>query len=153
MSVGTPVRLNAPGEKSVFVSATLHAASQIVHRLGAGIVESALGLFAIPGLQDGQVALEAHGVGVGQVVGQRFDASRLGVGAFGGDVKPVRHGGEPIRPFHAPLQESAGRRFSNRRAANGNGLEIDGWIAPQRLSPSMLSAWGIKFAESSRYVC
>jgi hypothetical protein len=58
------------------------------------IVESAAAFLAFGGsrLEFGQVALEADGFGIGQVVGQHVHAVAVGDDAGSGEIEAVDHG-------------------------------------------------------------
>ena len=80
-----------PGGEIGHGLAELHAAADVVDRPGARRRHAPLDRLGIARLHDGQVALEAHGIDVGDVVGDDLQPPALDLGAFGRDVESVRH--------------------------------------------------------------
>lgn len=70
----------------------LHAATNIVERAVARRRDAPLIGLGISGLHDGQVAFEADGIDVGDVVGDDLQPPALGLCPFGRNVESVRHG-------------------------------------------------------------
>ena len=87
-----PVGWNWPAEKSVVHVDHFDAAADVVDRLVARRGEALLNGLGEAGLKRRHVLLEADRVDVRQVVGDDFEALRLGGGTLGRDVHSVRHG-------------------------------------------------------------